>query len=59
MRFNTVPLSNDIAARINDFAPLFDDDDCQFAEDERTAWLLLHEGARMAMKHSIALFLAG
>lgn len=52
-------VSDEVAFKINDFSPLFDGDDCQFAEDERTAWLLLYEGARLAIKHGVALSLAG
>ena len=52
-------LAGTIAEQINDFAPLFEGDDCEFAEDERTAWLVLYEGARLAVRHRIALSLAG
>jgi hypothetical protein len=48
-----------IAMRINKFRPLSKDDDCVLIEDERTAWLLLYEGARLAVKHNVALSLAG
>lgn len=52
-------LSDEIATKINDFAPLFEGDDCSFAEDERTAWLVTYEGARLALEHKVALSLAG
>ena len=52
-------LSDETAQRINDFAPLYDGDNCAYAEDERTAWMLLFEGARMALHHRAALTLAG
>jgi hypothetical protein len=52
-------LTDDIASRINDFAALYDGDDRSFANDERTAWLVLYEGARLAHLHGVALSLAG
>lgn len=52
-------LSRSVAERINDFAPLFEGDDCSLAEDSRTVWLLLYEGARLAIQHNVALSLAG
>jgi hypothetical protein len=52
-------LPDDVAERINDLQPLADNDDGSLAEDERTAWLLLHEGALLASAHSVALSLAG
>jgi hypothetical protein len=52
-------LTDTVARKINDFAPLFEGDDCALAEDERTAWLLLYEGARLAVQHGVALSLAG
>lgn len=52
-------LSDSDAAKINDFEPLFEDDDCELAETERTAWLALYEGARMSSENKIALCLAG
>ena len=59
-----IPLEEDrlpdhVARGINDFAPLYDGDDCSLAEDERTAWLVLYEGARLAALHRVALSLAG
>jgi hypothetical protein len=47
------------AAKINDFAPLYDGDTCELSEDQRTAWLLLYEGARLGVHHHAALSLAG
>jgi hypothetical protein len=52
-------LADVVAGKINDFAPLYEGDDCSLAEDERTAWLVLYEGARMAVQHGVALSLAG
>lgn len=52
-------VENVVAKKINDFAPLYAGDDCTLAEDDRTAWLLLHEGARLAVLHSVPLNLAG
>jgi len=52
-------VSDAVARRINDFAPLHEGDDCSLAEDERTAWLVLYEGARLAVQHDVALSLAG
>jgi hypothetical protein len=52
-------LSDAVARKINDFAPLHDGDDCSLAEDERTAWMLLYEGARLAVQSGVALSLAG
>lgn len=52
-------LADSVARRINAFAPLHDGDDCSLAENERTSWLLLYEGARLAVQHRIALSLAG
>jgi hypothetical protein len=52
-------LTDQVAQQINDGAPLFDGDDCSLAEDERTAWLLLYEGARLAIEHAVPLNLAG
>ena len=39
--------------------PLLEGDSTELAEDERTAWLALYEGARCALKHEVALTLAG
>lgn len=52
-------LPDAVATAINDFAPLYDGDPCDLAEDERTAWLLLYEGARLAIQYRTALSLAG
>jgi hypothetical protein len=48
------------AERINAREPLFDGDTHHLAsEGLRTAWLMLYEGARLAVKHQTALALAG
>ena len=52
-------LTDEIARAINDFNPLYDGDSAPLAEDERTAWLALYEGARLALQHNITLSLAG
>jgi len=52
-------LADEVATQINDFAALYDGDDRSLAEDQRTAWLLLYEGARLAAQHAVALSLAG
>ncbi len=52
-------LSDEIAAKINEFELLTEDDDGELAEDERTAWLALYEGARLAVENKVALSLAG
>lgn len=52
-------LSDEVAAKINEFELLTEDDDGELAEDERTAWLALYEGARLAVENKIALTLAG
>jgi hypothetical protein len=56
---NEGALDDDLSARIDDALPLSDDDDRSLADDERTAWLLLHEGARLSVEHGVALSLAG
>jgi hypothetical protein len=53
-------LSDVTAERINAREPLFDGDTHHLAsEGLRTAWLMLHEGARLAVEHQTALALAG
>ncbi len=52
-------LSAEVAQRINDYEPLSEEDDGSLAEDERPAWLLLYEGARLSVEHGVALSLAG
>lgn len=52
-------LSDEIASKINEFELLTEEDDGELAEDERTAWLALYEGARLAIENNIALSLAG
>ncbi|MFW9995562.1 MAG: hypothetical protein ACFFD4_26225 [Candidatus Odinarchaeota archaeon] len=42
---------------INDYQPLYKGDTCEMAEDERVAWLVLHEGAKLSIEHGIALAL--
>lgn len=59
-----VPLKNDflsdeVAEKINEFELLSDDDDGKYVENERTAWLALYEGARLALEHKVALSLSG
>lgn len=59
-----IPLANgdlrdEIATAINAFEPLHEGDSTELAEDERTAWLALYEGARLALQHNVALTLAG
>lgn len=52
-------LSDEVAAKINEFELLSEDDDGELAEEERTAWLALYEGARLAVENKVALSLAG
>jgi hypothetical protein len=52
-------LADDIAARINESEALFDGDKLEYAEDERSAWLVLYEGSRLANERGVALSLAG
>ena len=52
-------LSDEVASKINDFAPLYSGDDCAMADDQRTAWLALFEGTRLAIEHQVPLCLAG
>ena len=52
-------LSDEVAAKINEFELLTEDDDGELAEEERTAWLALYEGARLAVENKIALSVAG
>lgn len=52
-------LDADTVERINDLEPLYDGDDLELAEGERTTWLLLFEGTRLALVHAVALSLAG
>jgi hypothetical protein len=59
-----IPLTNgdlmdETAVAINAFEPLREGDSIELAEDERTGWLALYEGARLALQHSVALTLAG
>jgi hypothetical protein len=52
-------LTDETAIAINEFKPLYDGDSTELSEHERTAWLALYEGARLAMDHNVALSLAG
>jgi hypothetical protein len=52
-------LMDETASTINDFQPLRNGDSVELIEDERTAWLALYEGARLAVEHRVALTLAG
>jgi len=52
-------LPDRIADAINELEPLVEGEEPGLAEDARTAWLLLFEGARMSCKHGVALSLAG
>jgi len=52
-------LTDAIAEAINGFEPLYAGDSGELAEDERTAWLCLYEGMRLALQHDVALSLAG
>jgi hypothetical protein len=52
-------LTDQVAAAINGFEPLYEGDSAELAEDERTAWLTLYEGTRLALEHNVALSLAG
>jgi hypothetical protein len=51
-------LADETASAINGFEPLRNGDSV-LIEDERTAWLALYEGARLALEHRVALTLAG
>ncbi len=52
-------ITDETAAAINDGKPLYAGDSLELAEDERTAWLAIYEGARLASEHNVALSLAG
>ncbi len=52
-------LRDETAIAINKFESLYDGDSTELSEHERTAWLALYEGARLAMDHNVALSLAG
>ena len=52
-------LSDATAARISEYEPLFPGDVVDPNSDLRHTWLLLHEGVRFSVQHSIALSLAG
>lgn len=56
--FEEGSLSDDKANLINEFKALHDNDVLDYAEDERTAWLVFYEGARLALKHNVALSVA-
>jgi len=52
-------LTDDVATAINTFEGLDEGDSAELSEDQRTAWLVLYEGTRLALEHSVALSLAG
>jgi hypothetical protein len=52
-------LSDELARRIDARELLTEGDDGALADDERTGWLLLVEGARLSIEHRVALALAG
>jgi len=52
-------LADETASAINQFESLRNGDSVKLIEDERTAWLALYEGARLAIEHRVALTLAG
>jgi hypothetical protein len=52
-------ISDQTAAAINDYEPFGKEDSVELIEDWRTAWLALHEGARLARKAGVALTFAG
>lgn len=52
-------LSRPVAERINACEPLQEGDATAGVEDDRTSWLLVFEGARLAVEHGIALSFAG
>ena len=52
-------ISDQTAMAINDYQPFREGDSMEIIEDFRTAWLALHEGARLAKEAGVALTLAG
>jgi hypothetical protein len=59
-----IPLANgelagETANAINMFRPFHELDSTRLIETYRTAWLALHEGARLALENGVALTLAG
>jgi hypothetical protein len=52
-------LADETAAAINMFRPFHELDSTKLIERYRTAWLALHEGARLALENDVALTLAG
>lgn len=52
-------LGDDLATRIDNLEQITPGDPQALVEDTRTAWLLLYEGARLAITHRTALSLAG
>jgi len=52
-------LDDALATKIDDMEPFGGDEDPTLVEKHRTAWLLVHEGARLAIAHGVALSLAG
>ncbi len=52
-------LSDTVAEKIREYQPLFEGDVVIPDSDLRSTWLLLHEGARLALEHQVALSFAG
>lgn len=52
-------LSDTVAEKIRGYQPLFEGDVVNPNSDLRPTWLLLHEGARLALEHQVALSFAG
>ncbi len=52
-------LSDAVAEKIRGYQALFEGDVVDPDSDLRSTWLLLHEGARLALKHQVALSFAG
>lgn len=52
-------IADQTAAAINVYQPFREGDSVELIEDWRTAWLALHEGARLAKETGVALTLAG
>ena len=52
-------LADETAVAINMFQPFHEFDSTKLIESYRTAWLALHEGARLALENGVALTLAG
>jgi hypothetical protein len=50
-------LSDAVAQQIDDLEEFSGDDSAELVDDLRTAWLVVHEGARLALEHRVALSL--